>query len=76
MPTDIARDPFARETLVRITEFAPKPSGCDWCGDVKKTRLGKPFLFRYGVERDARPKPVWQEREFCCVECMRLFYGA
>ena len=70
----IARDSFARETLVRKTLHSATAS-CAWCGQRRIVR-GKPAaLFCYAVERDGSTSS-WRpsySRPFCSVSCYRAY---
>jgi hypothetical protein len=51
----IARDPFARQSLVRavVRPLAPGQT-CSWCGNVRISRRSRTTsLYRYGTEPDA-----------------------
>lgn len=71
---EIARDPFARETLVRKT-FTSSTATCAWCGNVRTVR-GKPAaLFCYAIERDGLAgswRPSYS-KPFCSVSCYRAY---
>ena len=71
MATQIARDPFARASLMRET-VRDWSSGCTWCGSFAKgTRL-----FRYFWEDDSGIKPFGRPRKnelFCSVSCFRTY---
>ncbi|HYK01045.1 MAG TPA: hypothetical protein VE974_04765 [Thermoanaerobaculia bacterium] len=68
----LARDPFARTTLVRVI-VRPLAHGrtCSWCGSVRTSRKGgTPYLYRYGTEPDAaRPRIHWHDGAFCSKSC-------
>jgi hypothetical protein len=50
----LARDPFARTTLVRDTLQPTGNQSCDFCGGTGITRRRRiPFLFRFGTAPDA-----------------------
>lgn len=58
----IARDPFARSTLVRRT--VKTPAECAWCGNRAR--------FQYANEDDrVRPVTLAWSRPFCSVGCYR-----
>jgi hypothetical protein len=73
----LARDPFARTTLVRII-VRPLASGqtCSWCGNVRHSRRGHaPHLYRYGTEPDAiRPRIHWHDGVFCSKSCHDAYH--
>jgi hypothetical protein len=79
----IARDPFARETLFRETvNVSLAHGGCAECGS-KRVRRGGPHrdgcdysLFRYYVEKDAinvRKEAAHGGKLFCGVSCLRSY---
>jgi len=66
----ISRDPFARTELHANREYTFHT--CQWCGQVKQTRNGRKYLYRYEVQSDGGR--VSQLRGlFCSVGCMRAF---
>jgi hypothetical protein len=74
----IARDPFARHTLVRIV-VRPLARGqtCSWCGNVRGSRCCRtPFLYQYGTEPDAiHPRVAWHDGAFCSKPCHDAYHG-
>lgn len=64
----IARDPFARTTLVR--RIIATLSACTWCGFARGTGT----LFEYGTEHDARSRIDWHAGAFCSVGCHNAFH--
>ena len=74
----LARDPFARHTLVRETVRPLRPGQtCDFCGNVRKTpRMLTPFLYRYGTEPDAiRSRIHWHSGAFCSRPCHDAYHS-
>lgn len=75
----IARDPFARHTLVRSV-VRPLAAGqtCTWCGSVRTSRRCRTtFLYRYGTEPDAiRPRIAWHDGVFCSKSCHDSYHDA
>jgi hypothetical protein len=74
----INRDPFARNELhketVLIVSSLGRRASCAWCGQVKETRRGHPFLFQYRQESDGgRNRDI--PGLFCSVDCMRNYHG-
>jgi hypothetical protein len=73
----LARDPFARTTLVRVI-VCPLASGqtCSWCSNVRVSRRCRtPFLYRYGTEPDAiRPRVQWHDGAFCSKSCQDAYH--
>jgi hypothetical protein len=73
----LARDPFARTTLVRVV-IRPLASGqtCSWCGNARASRRGRtPHLYRYGTEPDAiRPRIHWHDGAFCSKSCHDAYH--
>jgi hypothetical protein len=73
----LARDPFARTTLLRVV-IRPLASGqtCSWCGNVRVSRHRRePFLYRYGTEPDAIHRPVsWHGGAFCSKSCLDAYH--
>lgn len=67
----IARNPFARQTLVReIVRPLAAGQTCSWCGGVRITRGNHPCLYRFGTEHDAiHPRVVWHPGLFCSKGC-------
>jgi len=74
----IARDPFARTTLVRDT-IQPLVGNhtCDFCGGVGISRCRRvPFLYRFGTEPDAvHPRIAWHRGAFCSRSCHDAYHG-
>jgi len=74
----IFRDPYTRMELHRETIRVTPGKTCDWCGGVRKTKGGKPFLFHYYTEHDGAHFPRHQRVTrllFCSIGCYRD-YGA
>lgn len=73
----LARDPFARRTLMRevVRPLAPGQT-CAWCGNVRLSRRSRtPFLYRYGTEPDAvRPRMQWHDGAFCSKFCHDTYH--
>lgn len=73
----IARDPFARQTLVRMV-VRPLAAGqtCSWCGNVPSSRRSRTtFLYRYGTEPDAiRSQIAWHGGLFCSKSCHDAYH--
>jgi hypothetical protein len=62
----IARDPFARWSLMR--ERWPRGGSCAWCE--------QPGRFVYWWEDDSgRQRATFAAKIFCSVGCYRAFYG-
>jgi hypothetical protein len=73
----IARNPFARNTLVReIVRPLRSHETCAFCGGVRTTpRRGAPFLYRYGTEPDAiRSRITWHDGTFCSKSCHDAYH--
>lgn len=77
----ISRDPFARTELHRESVYIytshypnPNPTTCDFCGNVKETKAGKRFLYRYRVETDGGTVSV-DTRLFCSKSCRQTYIG-
>ena len=66
----IARDPFARASLMRRVEKAYH--GCAWCGQRRKNNK----LFQYGWETDSWSGlgPRWEPKMFCSKDCHDTYY--
>lgn len=64
--TQVSRDPFARETLIRKSTSTSKT--CDYCG---QNHRGK--LYTYGSETDSGRK-TWAKGKFCSVQCYRDYH--
>jgi hypothetical protein len=76
-----ARNPFARESRTRrrvwvagAASVARIERGCGWCGQLRHTRRGRAYLYRYGVTPDAG-RDFEDSRLFCSVACCDTFYG-
>jgi hypothetical protein len=71
----VNRDPFARQELHRHqTPVNTSGVTCEWCGNVKRTRAGKHYLYRYEVQTDGGRK-LDISGLFCSVGCMRSYYS-
>ncbi len=69
----VNRNPFARQELHRCNESVVSQS-CSWCGNVRKTRGGKFYLYRYRVESDGGRK--WEDPHlFCSKGCREAYHG-
>lgn len=74
----IARDPFARTTVVRDTiQPLTGNQSCDFCGGVGTSRrCHMPCLYRYGTEPDAvRPRVAWHRGVFCSRSCHDAYHA-
>jgi hypothetical protein len=75
----IARDPFARHSLVRavIRPLAPGQT-CSWCGGVRISRRSRTTsLYRYGTELDAiHLRLAWHVGAFCAKSCHDAYHDA
>jgi hypothetical protein len=75
----IARDPFARQYLVRavVRPLAPGQT-CSWCGSVRISRCSRTTsLYRYGTEPDAiHPRVSWHAGVFCAKSCHDAYHDA
>lgn len=66
----IARDPFARTSLMRqAVQNKDLSIGCGWCGGRKKT------LYRYGTEADDRGWLGFASGDFCNIGCYRSYHS-
>ena len=80
----VSRDPFARTTLVRRTitgHTVDLPGGfgdhlysCDWCGNVRRTRKGRPTAYRYATETDGG-RTHEHKGTFCCKGCHDAYHS-
>lgn len=62
--TQLTRDSFGRQTLMRIK--CPPDRTCDWCG--------QPARWQYGWVTDSvHPQPIAYSRPMCSVQCYRNF---
>ena len=71
MPRLMSRDAFARQELHR-SHVTVTSASCAWCGNVKRTRAGRNYLFAYHVATDGgrrHPTP----RLFCSESCRATF---
>jgi hypothetical protein len=74
----IARDPFARTTIVRETiQPLVGNQSCDFCGGVETNRRRRdPFLYRFGTEPDAiHPRVSWHRGSFCSRSCHDAYHA-
>lgn len=73
----IARDPFARTTLVRDT-IQPLAGNhtCDFYGGGGTSRRHRvPFLYCFGTEPDAiHPRVAWHRGTFCSRSCHDAYH--
>jgi hypothetical protein len=66
----LARDPFARTTLVRDTIQLTGNQSCDFCGGGTTLRRRIPFLFRFGTAPAAIHSRVTSHQgAFCSRSC-------
>lgn len=72
MSTLISRDSFARQELHRERENFPGDNTCSFCGQVKVTLKGRPYLYRYYTETDSGRKHELRGL-FCSVSCLRAY---
>ena len=72
--TQLSRDPFARETLIR-RRVQIVGQDCKWCGKVHITKAGVKFLYEYGIERDGSSTAAWENKLFCSKECRDSYRG-
>lgn len=84
----ISRDSFARVDFVRRQEtsfsvdrtpdgnsFGERLNSCEWCGTVKYTKNGHPFLYRYGSNSDSvTNRTHFDDKRFCCLSCRSAYY--
>lgn len=71
MATHVSRDPFARETLYR--DNVPTHGECSWCGQVRRTPKGKPYLYQYSTVTDGGRTHVHRGL-FCSKSCHDAFH--
>lgn len=69
----ISRDPFARHTITRVTVKYPVGS-CGWCGSIRRTKTGVPFLYRYNVVHDSGRTDTGAGL-FCSIDCHRTYHS-
>ncbi len=68
--TQIARDPFARATLIRRSEPSVFGVPCTWCGQVRKSGV----MFTYAWVEDSINRQWWTpDKPFCSVDCWRTY---
>ena len=74
----ISCDPFAREELHRKNVDASHAT-CHFCGSVRFTKAGKPYLYRYYTERDgvytSLVGPQYHSGLFCSKSCHDAYHG-
>ena len=69
----ISHDAFARQSIHRETVFTVVKT-CEWCGNVKRTPKGKPYLYKYYVEDDGiRTRKIPLKGFFCSIGCARAY---
>ena len=70
----IYHDPYARHEIVRVSVHADRET-CANCGNGKKTRTGKQYLYRYGTIRDSdlSASVAWNRGKFCSIDCFREY---
>lgn len=74
MRRSIKRDPFARLETVREAVKVYGRTSCDWCGQVRETKRGTKFLYRYDTESDGGR--VFPGRGlFCSYSCCRSYHS-
>ncbi len=77
MATQIARDPFARASLMRETiRVQEDGQTCTWCGNVSHPRASvSRRLFRYFWEDDSGRGQTGHniDKLFCSVSCFRTY---
>lgn len=75
MPTQINRDSFARETLVRRVVRVNAGQTCDNCGGLR-TQGKWASLFEYGTEPDSISCRVnWHKGLFCSKGCHDQYHS-
>jgi predicted metalloprotease len=74
MPVQIARDPFARTTLMR-RKVVVHTGGCTWCGS-RRQHKGKTtlLLFQYFTETDGGREHA-HTGAFCCKSCHDSYHA-
>lgn len=73
---NVMRDPFARGTLT--AERVHSPAGtCSWCGQLRTTRNGRPWLYRFGWDDDQNsPRYSGKDsRLFCSRSCRETYHS-
>ena len=68
------RDPFAREELHSERVYEPGQP-CDWCGQLRQTKSGRPWLYRFRVEPDAG-RTFRDHKLFCSRECRPAYFSS
>lgn len=70
----VKRDCFARHEIHRKRfNCSLSDHACSWCGNVKKTKKGKKYLFEYWLETDGGRKNEIGGL-FCSNDCYRAYY--
>jgi hypothetical protein len=70
----VSHNPFARESMIRENVYVTVET-CAWCGNVRKTKTGKAYLYRYGIEPDDKPGRISYLRGlYCDAHCMRAHH--
>lgn len=73
---ELARDPFARTTVVRRLEAEGTARECSWCGRIRRSSKGTPRpAFNYGTQHDGG-RTEWSAKPFCSQDCSRVYHGA
>lgn len=80
--TQLSHDALARTELHRENVFVTQADSfgnyaqdCAWCGSVRRTRTGKPFLYRYSTTRDDAGRASVHKGLFCSKSCHDSYHG-
>lgn len=70
----VSRDPIARLELHSRRDYDNLHGcGCAWCGELRHTPKGRPFLMTFWHESDGGRKSEVPGR-FCTVSCYRSYH--
>lgn len=69
----VKRDPFARQELHRENEY-DETQTCMFCGQQRKSKSGKAYLYRFYVETDSG-HTYYDKAKFCSLSCRTSYYG-
>jgi hypothetical protein len=73
----VVRNSYARHT-VRSERITITRATCDYCGSVRHTKIGRPYLYRFLVDDDSGSRqsgPIAGGRLFCSRSCAESYTG-
>lgn len=69
----VSRNPFARHELHR-RNVPVVSQACSWCGNVRKTKAGKFYLYQFRCETDDG-RTYEGSQLFCSKSCHDVYHG-